>query len=394
MDPSVHTVLIIAPGQSDSACIPVLEAARYQVHTTSRSASLTPLLQRLAPDLVVLDANNADPATITVCEQIRHAEDANSYRPVILLRPAHANSDLLAEALGRVDGFLEHPLNGQQLLGQVQILLIARRHIAAVLKARSEQQIMMRKQVQTLNVIKNAIVRNVSHEMRTPVLQIKSAISLMDEQIDSDEPPDVATLHTLLDMATQATARLENTVANITQVAEIQNLKQEPFLITDSIELALRNVQRSLQSRDNYDRITTEHVAPDLPLALGDKRGVALALYQLLDNALKFSPNGGPVEIIVRPSDDHTLWIGVRDYGIGIPADKLERIFDEFYQVEAESTRRFGGVGIGLTLVTYILERLDSTIQVDSTPGAGSTFFFTLPLADLPLADLPLADLD
>ncbi|MBN1965536.1 MAG: HAMP domain-containing histidine kinase, partial [Anaerolineae bacterium] len=312
---------------------------------------------------------------------VRHSQ-GRGFLPTILLADDTNSLEQLTEAVGRVDGYLVKPLNHQALLDQIHNLLSVRHYVEAVLAARNEQQAHMLKQVQTLDVLKNAVVRNVSHEMRTPVLQIKSAIALMAEEISGEQPPEVASLHKLLNMATQATARLENTVASITQLAEIQNLKVEPFLLSESVELATRTLQRSWQSRDNQPRIVT-YYTENLPPAFGDKRGIAQVLQQLLDNALKFSPDGGPVEVHIAAQDEDTIRVDVRDYGIGIAPDKLDHIFDEFYQIEASSTRRFSGVGIGLTLAKLILEQLGSSIQVESAEGVGSTFSFVLPRAAL-----------
>jgi two-component system phosphate regulon sensor histidine kinase PhoR len=118
----------------------------------------------------------------------------------------------------------------------------------------------------------------------------------------------------------------------------------------------------------------------EMPLVLGDKNGVAQVLQQLIDNGLKFSPNGGTV-IVTATHLENGVQIAVTDKGIGVDEDQIERIFQEFYQVEQGTTRRFGGAGTGLAIVKLILDRLGVNIEVKSRRGEGSVFSFVLPFA-------------
>jgi signal transduction histidine kinase len=110
---------------------------------------------------------------------------------------------------------------------------------------------------------------------------------------------------------------------------------------------------------------------------MADKQGLGIVLSQLLDNALKFSQDR--VELSARRVGQSVV-VSVHDYGIGIPEDKAEQIFDSFYQVDATSTRRFGGTGVGLAIVRLILDRHHTQIHVESEEGRGSTFTFQLPI--------------
>jgi signal transduction histidine kinase len=111
----------------------------------------------------------------------------------------------------------------------------------------------------------------------------------------------------------------------------------------------------------------------------------------MLDNAIKFTPQGGRITLgakaHVAPDDAPPGWeygyveVSLSDTGIGIPADKIPRIFDKFYQVDASATRSYGGTGLGLALVKQIMDSHGSRVTVESTPGVGSTFRFRLPNA-------------
>jgi signal transduction histidine kinase len=120
--------------------------------------------------------------------------------------------------------------------------------------------------------------------------------------------------------------------------------------------------------------------ATDLPTLRGDAMRLEELVSNLVDNAIKFSPNGGEVLLKAVRVDDKTVQISVSDHGIGIPAEELPKIYRRFYQVDGSSTRKFGGQGIGLAIAKRIVEIHGGTIRVESQVGQGSTFYVTLPM--------------
>jgi signal transduction histidine kinase len=217
-------------------------------------------------------------------------------------------------------------------------------------------------------LLKNAIVRNVSHELRTPLLQVKSAVALLAEDVQNNS---------LADYATNATARLEAIVTNITQLAGSQDIDPNPVIVRECVGYACRNLRRAWEHKGAAERIVTK-IADDLPPAFADRQSLSTVMQLLIDNALKFSDD--PVEVEAQQVGSR-IRITVRDYGIGIAPDKLEAIFDSFYQVDNSSTRRYGGTGVGLAIVRLILDRHGVKIRVNSRPGHGSAFSFELPVA-------------
>ena len=120
-------------------------------------------------------------------------------------------------------------------------------------------------------------------------------------------------------------------------------------------------------------------VADDLPLAHADPGRLGQVFDNLLGNAIKFSPSGSTITVRVR-RDGAFVRADVEDQGIGIPADKLDKIFDRFYQVNGSTTRRFGGTGLGLAIVKTIVESHGGQVAVESEVGVGSIFSFALPI--------------
>ncbi|MFN8379047.1 MAG: HAMP domain-containing sensor histidine kinase [Anaerolineae bacterium] len=238
----------------------------------------------------------------------------------------------------------------------------------------SEYERQLRLQADQLRLLKATIIQTVSHELRTPMLQVKGAISLMTETEDPEK------LEELLYFATVSTTRLEGVISNLILLSEaFTDIEFEEVFLPDSLEIALRNLRRSWAHRESADRIQTIH-PHQLPLVRGNRRAISIVLQLLLDNALKFSEDAVDVEF--TPSQSH-VQVCVRDRGIGIEPERHEQIFESFYQADGSSTRKYGGMGVGLAIARQIVEAHGGRILVHSTPAVGSEFLFSLPHADL-----------
>jgi signal transduction histidine kinase len=221
-----------------------------------------------------------------------------------------------------------------------------------------------------LEALKSLIVNNVTHELRTPLLQLKAGINSL-----TKEPSN----RTALDIAETATARLEEVVQNIAGLAQSHKISPDLALVSESVDFARRWLKNSWKHKDNQARVIFELPA-SLPPVLADKKGIGNVLQLLIDNALKFSDK--PIKVTAR-REGACVRVGVRDLGIGIPEDQYARILEPFVQLDGSSTRRYGGAGVGLTLVKMILDRHDTQLTIESAVGRGSTFSFTLKVVDL-----------
>lgn len=219
-------------------------------------------------------------------------------------------------------------------------------------------------------ILKDAIVHNVAHELKTPVLHCKSAVALLAEEMPQNR---------LVGYATEAVARLEQVVMNLSLLVDSINVSPGPVLVRDAINQALRGLRRSWEHKDSLERVEVR-LPERLPAVLADTKGLAIVLQLLLDNALKFSTETVTVEAQL---EGQSVRVTIADRGIGIPSEALEHIFEHFYQVDTSSTRRFGGTGIGLSLVHLILDRHQADIEVASQEDVGSSFSFSLPVIDL-----------
>jgi len=223
---------------------------------------------------------------------------------------------------------------------------------------------------------KSEFLANMSHELRTPL----NAILGFTEIMLDDQYGEVSAgfREPLTDIQTNGRYLL-GLVNDVLDLSKIEagrfELGVEEYLAQEIVAV----VQASLKSLALEKGLAfTAQVEPDIPPARGDGRRITQCLLNLTGNALKFTPEGG-VDIEVR-LDGEWLVYRVSDTGIGIPADEIENIFSEFRQVDPTITREYGGTGLGLSITKRLVEMHGGRIWVESEPGKGSTFFFTVPL--------------
>jgi len=222
---------------------------------------------------------------------------------------------------------------------------------------------------------KDQFIQNVAHDLRTPVAiargyaELLSNGTLGDLQPDQQEPAAIVTRRLKM---------LSSLVGDIDALFQAE--AASPDFATIDITTLARNAANEFQTLARDANVT---LSADLPQSYihvsGDLVRLRRALDNLLNNALKFTPEDQSITLRVRQQDTRVI-LEIIDTGIGIPADKLTRIFDRFYQVPSSLSRRQGGHGLGLSLVKQIVEAHHGTIEVTSQLGAGSTFRINLPL--------------
>jgi two-component system phosphate regulon sensor histidine kinase PhoR len=152
---------------------------------------------------------------------------------------------------------------------------------------------------------------------------------------------------------------------------------QMNWALFDPVPVVDKVLQAQRSYTDKHELKVVTH--GDIPSVLGDADKFDQIMTNLVSNAIKYSPSGGTVTVNIKSEGD-TLTVAVSDEGIGIPEDKLSRVFEKFERVDDRDTRQAGGTGIGLFLVKHLVERHDGEVWVKSDPGQGSTFTFRVPL--------------
>lgn len=225
-----------------------------------------------------------------------------------------------------------------------------------------------------LEQLRSGFVANVSHELRTPLTSIMGfadVLAQMKPEIIPERAPQV------LSKIRENTGRMRQLVEELLEVTTIQ--EEGLRILKRSVDLEQVVRQHADVVRRGPDHLLTVDVKDDLPLVQCDPDRLGRAVENLVANAVKYSPDGGPISVVVA-ADDHEATISVTDRGIGIAAEDIPRLFDRFTQGDMSSTRAFGGVGIGLFVADQIVRAHGGRIEVMSTPGKGSTFTIFVPL--------------
>jgi PAS domain S-box-containing protein len=246
-------------------------------------------------------------------------------------------------------------------------LLAAERHYREQAEAAYQE-------LRDLDRLKDEFVANVSHELRTPLTFIKGYAEYLLEgyagQVNDDQRE---ALEIVLNRS-DAVIQLVNDIISLKR-AEMSDLDLE---MIDIAEVANGCVQGSFAAAErlgiHIDCVTDPGLAP----VRGDALRVGQVFDNLIGNAIKFSGPGDRITVRLSPGP-HSVVVSVADTGIGIPADRIDRIWDRFYQIESAWTRRYAGTGLGLTIARRIVEAHGGEIWAQSVPGQGSTFMFTLP---------------
>jgi PAS domain S-box-containing protein len=232
---------------------------------------------------------------------------------------------------------------------------------------------------QELDRLQREFIQNVSHELRTPLALIRGHAEVLESgwlgELSQKQGESIA----VISRRAQMLGRLVDDIVSIL-ATERRELKRGPV---DLAQIACTSITDFQTAARNALITLTAQVEPDLPPVSGEATALRRLLDNLVGNAFKFTPEGG--QIIVRLARlDQTLMLQVADTGIGIPTDKLGRVFERFYQVDGSPTRKYSGVGLGLALVKEIVEAHEGNISVASEEGHGTTFTVLLPALQPP----------
>jgi signal transduction histidine kinase len=226
-----------------------------------------------------------------------------------------------------------------------------------------------------LEGLRRQYVSNVSHELRTPLAAIRGMAETLLTHGETD--PDLRGRY--LPRIVSQTDRLARLASQLLDLAQIEsgNLlhRLEPVSVASVLDEVLSTCHEGAEQRGV--RLVTD-VPESLPLVPMDRDRMVQVLLNLVDNALRYTPMGGSVSVAARHGGGE-LAVSVRDTGKGIPPEHLPHLFERFYRVDPARTSRAGGTGLGLAIVKQIVEAHEGRIDVESTPGVGTTFTVTLP---------------
>ncbi|MBF0563739.1 MAG: response regulator [Nitrospirae bacterium] len=234
---------------------------------------------------------------------------------------------------------------------------------------------------ETANSAKSEFLANISHELRTPMNGIIGMTELtLDTHLSGEQ-------RKYLHMVKESANSLMSLLNSILDFSKIESGKLEIEKIDFNLRETIENAVETLFSQANKKGLDLLcYVSPDIPDTLvGDAVRLRQIVVNIIGNAIKFADKGEIVVEVVRygttSGDEATVNFSISDEGIGIPRDKIDKVFDSFTQVDGSITRKYGGTGLGLTICRQLVQLMNGRIWVESEEGTGTTFYFTIPLA-------------
>jgi two-component system phosphate regulon sensor histidine kinase PhoR len=233
-------------------------------------------------------------------------------------------------------------------------------------------------ELRKLEAVRRDFVANASHELRSPLTTVRAAAETL-RTVDNDTKAS----QRFIELIQRNAERLANLIDDLLELSRIESrelkLDLEPLALAPVVERALSQHAHRAQLK----RIALTHEDPGALAVRADRRALDHVLGNLIDNALKYCPEGAAVRVVVA-AEDGSVRVSVADTGPGIPSEHLARVFERFYRVDAGRSRELGGTGLGLSIVKHLVEAMGGRVSVESRPGAGSTFSFTLNRAAAP----------
>ncbi len=264
----------------------------------------------------------------------------------------------------------------EQLIQLRSALQSSHRNLEQRVKERTSDLHEALQRLSELSQMKANFVANISHELRTPLTHLKGYLELLitgslgnlsDEQ------------HHALQVSQRAATKLESMIEDLIMFSLASRGEMSMKLDKVDIRRIVSSAANSALNKAEERGVQVLATAPDIfPAVQADPEKIGWVVNQLLDNGIKFTPSGGSVVIALNEQGSNLIVLSVTDTGIGIPQSRLKEVFEPFHQLDASSTRHYGGTGLGLSLVRQIIEAHGSLLDVQSVEGKGSTFKFPL----------------
>jgi two-component system sensor histidine kinase/response regulator len=357
----------------------VLEKHDFEVDTASSGEEALRKVLRNEYVLIILDVQMPGMDGFEVAEAISGYSKAKE-TAIIFLSAANTETRFITKGYssGGLD-YITKPVDMSVLLLKVKTFYRIYEQSRKLIEIQTAllEEIEFRKQAEYK---KDEFISIASHELKTPLTSVKGYVQLLERSIDKG---DVQTVKKHLLKAQTQLEKLNNLIADLLDISKIESGKlkfnKQNFYIGD----LLKNlVEVMAQSFPDYKIIIKGEVESCI---FGDEMRIEQVIINFLTNAIKYSPGTSEVVINVREENER-IYLGVRDYGIGIAPEQQKSLFEKFYRVE-ETALHFQGLGIGLYISAEIIRRHGGTVGVQSTLGEGSEFYFEIPLISPPEID-------
>ncbi|RLC95879.1 MAG: hypothetical protein DRI77_09345 [Chloroflexi bacterium] len=417
-DMAQHTKILYVEDDPSSAALVrrLLESEGYQIVHASDGLSAIAVARHEVPDLILMDINISGLDGYELTTRLRSIEDLREV-PIVAVTAATLDGDRERALIAGCIGYIPKPIDVDVFPSQVRSFLQGAKEEIKSPEERSEYLVEYSRslvnrlekkirelegahaELQRIEKVKSDFIILASHELRTPMTCIYGYIQMLLNNPDIPGVPDEeGSARNLLHRIADAMHRLGLVFDEIRNVSLIDtdrlDLAWEPVPLRSLIHGVVNSLQRIDATRNLQFELKG---IDDLPTLYGDDKRLHQALWNVVSNAMKYTPDGGRIRIVGHQVQD-TVHLFIQDSGVGIPPGEQERIFDQFYVLEDTSLHhssktafKGGGIGLGLTVARGIIETHGGRIWVESEGYdedqlPGSTFHILLPLRGAPLA--------
>ncbi len=392
----------------------ILESEGFEVIEAEDGLSGIETARRENPDLILMDINIPGIDGYEAATKIKGVSE-HADTPIIAITASALHGDKERSIAAGCDGFIQKPINVERFPEQIREFIGGKRETlnsseesrylreySRKLVDRLEEKIRdltrANEELKELDKMKDEFLQNLSHELRTPLTPIKGYI----EMLKSRELGNLNQIQfETLDAMEKSVSRLSNMIEGLLELAglETRDLRfpMQEVSLADILDEVAKNSE-AMVSRKGV--AFGSNIPPVGGLIVGNREKLLKAFSNLMENAAKFTPRGGRVELCLERVDAPSVLenigdpdrdeiprgdyyqVDISDTGIGIPSEFHKKVFERFYQVDGSLTRKFEGVGLGLAVARKIIENHYGRIVLKSVPGKGSVFSVILPVVD------------
>ena len=374
-----HTILVVDDIKVSLRLLTdILLGAGYTVITGSNSEEALELINTHSPDIILLDVMMPGMNGFTLCRKLKKDQQLSDI-PIIFLTSLSQKEDIIEGFNAGGNDYIVKPFNRQELLARV------RNHL------RLHDTLLENKRLTRLSEdasrSKTEFLASMSHEIRTP---LNSIIGMAEVLVNTPLTEDQLNYVHIFRSAGESLLEIINDILDLSKIeagqTELEAIDFHLPSLLDSVVSIL-----SVRATEQNTQVSI-HLDSDVPHGIsGDPTRLRQILINLVGNGIKFTENG-TVEISVRIHSANMLLCSVKDDGIGIAQEKQELIFESFTQADSLTTRKYGGTGLGLTICKKLTKIMGGRIWLESSPGEGSTFFFTCTFRAAVSDPLPISE--
>lgn len=347
-------------------------AGRYRVLSAQNGEEGLEIARKERPDLIISDVVMPKMTGYELCRAIR-AEPELMLTPIILVTSKAAVDDKIEGLEAGANDYLPKPFNAEELFARVSNLLTLKKQ-QTELKQLNETLKVRNVELKEVSELKSQLLRIAAHDLKNPLNNIREFANLISEEIDTDS--EVGEMLELIQSSSNKMLEL------ITQILESEALESGQLeierrpvdlasVVLDVVDANRRQAERKKQ------RLILDPSVPEDFFVEGSQEWLHEAVDNLVSNAIKYSPPGMPIHVVLRRRRD-LVEVEVRDQGPGLSEDDKKLLFQKFQRLSARPTGGESSNGLGLSIVKQIVEMHDGSIRVESEPGAGAAFIISL----------------